>query len=206
MRSGLQNAQAPIAKLDAEDLEILAHRQLNGMSTLAQLSKETGVKQSTLEYHYRHHVSRQGLISRYRWDWSKVARDEDRQKGATGRGNNIGFNIIATKLDSKERMDVRAYFSQFPFFRFEAEGETFYYAEGEFPVEATNQAYEAMGEIGERLASKLEVFVRNPRNAELFGISTGVIPRKGSGQSERPKPITAIEEIVWTSRNYANGG
>jgi len=180
-------------RFDINDLEILKHRQLDATATLRDISKKIGVQTHSLRYHYRNHLVRRGLIYRYRLDWSRATKQGGEQEQESSKRSYLGLNILATGLNSKQKMEVRAYFSQFPFLTLEAGGAGFYYAEGEIPVQATLQAYKAMDKIGERLGSKLEVFVRDPGTAALFGIATRLFEPKG--REWRFDSKVALEEI-----------
>jgi len=130
-------------------------------------------------------------------DWSAAASQGFKQELASSKEGCLGFNRVATGLDNKQKMDVRAYFSHIPFFMLEAGGERFYYAEGAVPVEDTWQLYKAMDTIGERLGFKLEVFVRDPRRTVLLDISTRLfVPKKGRWHFDGPKAVAGIRELL----------
>ncbi len=192
-----EQARSRNAKVDIKDLEMLAHLQLDGTTSLTDISKEVGVQAQSLRYHHRDHVVRQGLIGKYRLDWSGVRNRAGEQKSPSSKNSYLGMNVIAAGLDNRQKMEARAYFSKFPFFTLEAGGERFYYAEGAVPVEDTLQAYRAMDRIGKRLGFKLEVFVRDPGSAALLGISTRLfVPKTGEWHFDGPKAAAGIKELL----------
>jgi len=170
----LEKSRSRKAMVDNQDLDIINQLQLDATTTIGSVANELGVDHKPLRYHYRRHILAQGLIGKFRWDWSKVAKNNGSGDSPPGGRVHLGLNILAEGLDRGQILEIRAYFSQFPFLVLEAGGETFYYAVGEFPVESIWQAYEVMDKISERMGYKLEVFVRDPAHAALYGIPIGL--------------------------------
>jgi hypothetical protein len=190
-----QHESSSRVTFDQKDLEILKQGELDATARLEDVATKIGLKTHALRYHYRDHVIRQGLIGKYRLDWSGVPIQAGRQESEFSKPSHLGIKILATRLDKERKLEIRAYFSQFPFFTLEAGGANFYYAEANIPVDATWSAYKAIDKLGARPDFNLEVFVADPRTSGAFGITTRLLASNGEWHFDERGIIKGVKRL-----------
>ena len=146
----------PVAqKLDITDLLILKELQIDALQHISGIGRKLKMSQKTLEYHFRNHVQKGGLISQYRVRWTTDI-------GSTLAHSHALIRLKAGKLRDGELRRLQGAVSKIPFLWNEdlTEDGT-YFASLYVPLVDQTEMMAYLDEAAPGLADKLSIqFVR----------------------------------------------
>jgi hypothetical protein len=195
------------AKVDKIDLLILKELQLDAARPLTEVNRALGAKNKieinykTLEWHYRQHVVKGGLISGYSIRWLGTRYNPLAEKVEHRRHRYLVVNVIVKDVTNQEFLELTTKANRTPFLWSEMRGKD-YLAQFAFPIEETVDAFEYLRDILRPFQGRGSHYVVDQRNAAQF-----VLPYNSWSESEKDwafekeKALGLMESLVLKIKN-----
>ena len=207
-RAGMsQGTKHKSRKIDWIDLLILKELEIDATSSLREIrdslaSKKNGdLKYQTLEWHYRTHVLRKGLIKGYTIRWLGTGYDAELDKVGQRQHKYVVLNVVVRNVTQSERLKLSGAMNHLPFLWAEMAGRD-YAAQLAFPVEMVNEAMLYLSEVIHPVVERAQVFAENQRNSVSFTIpyrSWNIVDKRWGFEKE---PLLArFQSLVLEVRN-----
>lgn len=167
-------------KFDKVDLLILKELWKDSARSLKEIQeaikKVNGVEinYKTLCWHYKSHVTRNGLVRDYSIAWHGLKHNGPREKvEGMGKYSYLGLSVVVRGTSEQEKMILRSQLNRLPFLWSEAAGEA-YYCQMFVPLGMANDAFAYLKNLLRPFDERAEIFVLDKTQMESFTICYGL--------------------------------
>jgi hypothetical protein len=164
-------------KFDSVDLNLIKQLQINPDGSLIEAQERLQINYKTLNWHYRMHIVRNGLLKGYMVNWAGTRYDPRLEKALHRRHRYMWIELLIRGVTETERMQVMANVNRLPFVWLEAGGQN-YFAQIAFPIETLTEALGFIKEVVSPVRDKATWHFMDQANALRFSITPSLYDKE----------------------------
>ncbi|MGA2663449.1 MAG: AsnC family protein [Nitrososphaerales archaeon] len=196
------------ARFDKIDLLILKELQRDATKSLKEVnaainSKHFELNYKTMNWHYQHHIVRQGLIDGYSVRWPGTKYNQSLDKPEHRQHRYLMLELVVREVTPNETLQLTGKAHQTPFLWSETVGKD-YFAQFAFPLESMIEALEYLREVMHPFARRASHYFIDQKNSVVFAVPYNLWNNGDKKWTFEPGPTLArFENLVLKVKNGA---
>jgi DNA-binding Lrp family transcriptional regulator len=159
-----------VQSFDALDLGIMERLEVDGTTPLTEIQDDLKVNYKTLNWHYRNHITKRGLLNGYWVNWIGAKYNVEPERVTLRRQKYVWVEILVRDVSEAEQVELMSNMNALPYAWFEAGGANSV-SQLAFPIESVTEAMHFIERLIAPVKSRTTWFLLDQTDALSFAIN-----------------------------------